>query len=144
VPRLGNALLPIGMGIQVAGYAATGLAIWFGLDGWPVFLAVLGAGFGQGIALPRLYNAALGDVPPHQAGVAAAVINSALQIGGAVSVAAIGSLFFTVLDGGTGRAAYAGAFGIAQAATTLALFASMLLSISSRGRTRAPAAAGRP
>jgi hypothetical protein len=144
VARLRHALLPIGMGIQVAGYAATGVAIWYGYDGSPVFLAVLVAGFGQGIALPRLYNAALGDVPPHQAGVAAAVINSALQIGGAISVAAVGSLFFTVLDAETGRAAYAHAFGIAQAATTLALFASMLLSISSRGRRRVLADEGRP
>jgi EmrB/QacA subfamily drug resistance transporter len=144
VRRLGNALLPIGMGIQVAGYAATGLAIWCAFDGWPVFLAVLVAGFGQGIALPRLYNAALGDVPPQQAGVAAAVINSALQIGGAISVAGVGSLFFAVLGGGTGLAAYANAFGIAQAATTLALFASMLLSISSRRRKLAAGNPERP
>jgi len=144
VRRIGNALLPIGMGIQVAGYGATGLAIWSGFDGWPVFLAVLVAGFGQGIALPRLYNAALGDVPPHQAGVAAAVINSALQIGGAVSVAGVGSLFFAVLGGGTGHDDYAHAFGIAQAATTLALFASMLLSISSGGHRLAARSPARP
>jgi EmrB/QacA subfamily drug resistance transporter len=144
VRRLGNALLPIGMGIQVAGYGATGLAIWSGFDGWPVFLAVLVAGFGQGIALPRLYNAALGDVPPQQAGVAAAVINSALQIGGAISVAGVGSLFFAVLGGGTGHTAYAHAFGVAQAATTLALFTSMLLSISSRRRRPAAGHLGRP
>jgi len=130
VPRLGNALLPIGLAIQVAGYAATGVAIWCGWDGWPVLLAVLIAGFGQGIALPRLYNAALGDVPPGEAGLAAAVINSALQIGGAVSVAGVGSLFFGVLGGETTRAGYAHAFGIAQAATSFALFLSMLLSIS--------------
>ena len=44
------------------------------------------AGFGQGIAYPRLFNTALGDVPPHQAGVAAgadgndlAAISSALD-----------------------------------------------------------------
>jgi len=139
VPRLGNALLPIGMAVQVAGYAAAGVTIWYGWDGWPVLLAVLVAGFGQGIALPRLYNAALGDVPASQAGVAAAVINSALQIGGAISVAGIGSLFFAVLGDGTSRADYAHAFGIAQVATTFALFASMLLSISSR--TRRPALA---
>jgi len=144
VTRFGNALLPAGMAIQVAGYAATGLAIWYGAGAWLVFLAVLVAGFGQGIALPRLYNAALGDVPPRQAGVAAAVVNSALQIGGAVSVAAVGSLFFTVLDGETSRAAYARAFGIAQAATTLALFASMLLSISSRARHKALGETGTP
>ena len=67
------------------------------------------------------------------------MINSALQIGGAISVAGIGSLFFAVLGDGTSQADYAHAFGIAQVATTFALFASMLLSISSR--TRRPALA---
>jgi len=130
VPRLGNALLPIGLAIQVAGYAAIGIAIWYGWDGWPVPTAVLAAGFGQGIALPRLYNATLGDVPPAEAGVAAAVVNSALQVGGAISVAGVGGLFFAELGADTTRAAYAHAFGIAQAATSFALFLSMLLSIS--------------
>ena len=73
-----------------------------GLDGWPVVLTVLLAGFGQGIAYPRLFNTALGDVAPHQAGVAAGVLTSALQIGAAISVAGIGSLFFAVLGGGSG------------------------------------------
>ncbi len=137
VSRVGDWLLPLGMSIQVAGYAATAIAVTLGLDDWPVVLTVLIAGFGQGIALPRLFNAALGDVPPHQAGVAAGVINSALQIGAAIAVAAIGGLFFSVLGSGTGRAAYAHAFGIAQAATSLALLASMLLSIPARRSTRA-------
>ncbi len=134
VRRLAIWLLPLGMGIQVAGYAATAVAVAAGLDGWPVIATVFTAGFGQGIALPRLYNVVLGDVPPHQAGVAAGVVNSALQIGAAISVAAIGGLFFGVLGSGTGREAYAHAFGIAQAATSTALFAGMLLSIPRRTR----------
>ena len=129
VARFGAALLPIGMAIQVAGYAGTAVAVAFGADGWPVLLAVLVAGFGQGIALPRLFNAALGDVPPSQAGVAAAVVNSALQIGGSISVAAVGSLFFAVLAGGSGHEAYGHAFAVAQAATSGALAGAMLLSI---------------
>jgi hypothetical protein len=68
-------------------------------------------------------------VAPHQAGVAAGVLTSALQIGAAVSVAAIGSLFFAVLGQQVGRAAYAHAFAIAQAATTTALLVAMLLSV---------------
>ena len=48
--------------------------IVLGFDGWPVTLSVLLAGFGQGIAYPRLFNSALGDVAPHQAGVAAGVL----------------------------------------------------------------------
>jgi hypothetical protein len=130
-------LLTTGMAIQVAGYAAVAAVISLGIDGGPVVMTVLLAGFGQGIAFPRLYTTVLGDVAPHQAGAAAGVLNSALQIGAAISVAAIGSLSFAVLGEGSGRDAYAHAFGIAQAATTSVLFAAMLLSIP---RTRrAPA-----
>ena len=130
--RLRPWLLTIGMAIQVAGYAGVAAVIVAGYDGWPVVLAVLLAGFGQGIAYPRLFNTTLGDVTPHQAGVAAGVLTSALQIGAAISVAGIGSLFFAVLDGGSGRDAYAHAFGIAQAGTTATLVIAMLLSVPRR------------
>jgi predicted MFS family arabinose efflux permease len=135
--RLRPWLLTIGMAIQVSGYAAVAAVIALGIDGWPIPLTVLLAGFGQGIAFPRLYNTALGDVSPHQAGVAAGVLNSALQIGAAISVAAVGSLFFAVLGERTGRDAYAHAFGLAQVATTSVLFAAMLLSIPRRRRVPA-------
>ena len=79
-----------------------------------------------GIALPRLYNVALGHVPPDKAGVAAGVINSLMQIGSAISVAAIGSLFFTVLGGASGEPAYAHAFGVAMIAVVTALGLAML------------------
>jgi MFS family permease len=131
--RLRPWLLTIGMAIQVVGYGAVAAAINFGLDGWPVVLTVLLAGFGQGIAYPRLFNTALGDVSPHQAGVAAGVLTSALQIGAAISVAAVGSLFFAVLGTGADRDGYAHAFGLAQAVITFALLLAMLLSIP-RGR----------
>ena len=62
---------------------------------------------------------------PHQAGVAAGLVSSTLQIGAAISVAAIGSLFFAALGNGTGRDAYAHAFGIAQSATSAALLLSI-------------------
>jgi hypothetical protein len=130
--RLRPWLLTLGMMVQVTGYASVAVVIVLGFDGWPVTLTVLLAGFGQGIAYPRLFNTALGDVPPAQAGVAAGVLTSALQIGAALSVAAIGSLFFAVLDGGVGRDAYAHAFGVAQAATSTALAIAMVLSIPRR------------
>jgi MFS family permease len=132
--RLRPWLLTIGMAIQVSGYAAVAAVIALGIDDWQVPLTVLLAGFGQGIAFPRLYNTTLGNVSPNQAGVAAGVLNSALQIGAAISVAAIGSLFFAVLGEGAGRDAYAHAFGLAQVATTSVLFGAMLLSIPRRRR----------
>jgi predicted MFS family arabinose efflux permease len=131
--RLRPWLLTLGMMIQVTGYASVAVVILLGFDRWPVTVTVFLAGFGQGIAYPRLFNTALGDVPPQQAGVAAGVLTSALQIGAAISVAAIGSLFFAVLGHGVGRDAYARAFGVAQAATSAALGIAMLLSIPTKG-----------
>ncbi len=130
--RLRPKMLAIGMAIEVFGYGATGVAVALGLASWIVALMVLLAGFGQGVAFPRLYNTVLGDVPSAQAGLASGIINSAMQVGSAVSVAAIGSLFFSVLEAGGGERAYAHAFAIAQGTLTLALFAAMLIAIPPR------------
>ena len=134
--RLRPGLLAIGMGIQVAGYAAiAALVAWDA--GEPLLLtAVFIAGFGQGIAFPRLYNTVLGDVPPHRAGVAAGIVNSALQVGASLSAAVIGSLFFTILGQGPGERGFAHAFAIAQITLTAALFVAMLIAIP--GRQKAP------
>ena len=132
--RLRPWLLTIGMAIQVAGYAGVAAVIATGYDGWPVVLTVLLAGFGQGIAYPRLFNTTLGDVAPHQAGVAAGVLTSALQIGAAISVA--GDRQPVLRRAGPwhpGVRPMRHAFGIAQAATSTALLIAMLLSIP-RGR----------
>jgi MFS family permease len=132
--RLRPTLLPIGMGIQVTFYVLVGALVAVGVTGVPLSAAVFMSGLGQGIAFPRLFATVLGDVPPAQAGVAAGITNSALQIGAAISVAAIGSLFFMVLGDGTGERAYAHAFSIAQWTATGGLFVAMLIAIPSRKR----------
>jgi MFS family permease len=132
--RLRPRLLSIGMGIQVTFYTLIGLLVALGISGMTLTAAVFLAGLGQGIAFPRLYATVLGDVPSHQGGVAAGITNSALQIGAAVSVAAVGSLFFAVLGGGSGECAYARAFSVAQWAATAGLFLAMLLALPPRRR----------
>lgn len=130
-------LLAIGMSIQVTGYALIGVLVWLGDAGWMLSAIVFVAGFGQGIAFPRLFNTVLAEVPPHQGGMAAGILSSALQVGGAISAAAIGSLFFSMLDGTSGgERAYAHAFAIAQWALTSALFAAMLIAIPPHPRLR--------
>ena len=130
-------LLAIGLGIQVTFYTLIGVLVALGIGGIPLSTAVFLAGLGQGVAFPRLFATVLGDVPPAQGGVAAGITNSAMQIGAAISVAAIGSLFFMVLGGGTGERAYAHAFSIAQWTATAGLFLAMLIAIPSR-RRRSP------
>jgi sugar phosphate permease len=138
--RLRPLLMPIGMGVQVTFYIAIGALVAAGITDWPLTAAVLLAGFGQGIAFPRLFATVLGDVPPEQAGVAAGITNTALQVGAAVSVAAIGSLFFSVLGTDTSERSYAHAFSIAQWTLTAGLFLAMLIAIPPRRRFGARAA----
>ena len=130
-------LLSIGMAVQVTFYAMIGLLVALGIEGMALTAAVFLAGLGQGVAFPRLFATVLGDVPPAQAGVAAGITNSALQIGAAISVAAIGSLFFMVLGGATGERAYAHAFSIAQWTATAGLFLAMIIALPPRRRLTA-------
>jgi MFS family permease len=136
--KLRPRLLVIGMGVQVTFYFVVGVLVAEGIGGALLPGAVFLAGLGQGIAFPRLFATVLGDVPPAQAGVAAGITNSALQVGGGVSVAAIGSLFFTVLNGAAGERAYAHAFFIAQIAVSLGLLAAMLIAMAPGRLVRAP------
>ena len=130
--RLRPKMLAIGMGIQVTGYASVAICVAWATGQPIVVAAVFLAGFGQGIAFPRLYNTVLGDVPAHQAGLASGIVNSALQVGAAVSAAAIGSLFFSVLGAAHGERDYAFAFATAQATLTAGLFVAMLIAIPGR------------
>lgn len=56
---------------------------------------------------------------------------------GAVSVAAIGSLFFALLGPAPDEQAYAHAFSVAQAVLTSALFLAMLLAVPGRRKSAA-------
>ncbi len=143
--RLRRWLLGVGMGIEVLGYAAIMVAGFTLLEGWLLTAVIFIAGFGQGIAMPRLFNTVLGDVPPALAGLASGFVNSSLQAGAAISVAAIGSLFFALLGEATGAAAYGRAFGWAMAAQVAALTAALLIAVlpaPGRGRAGAPLAGG--
>lgn len=127
-PLLGHRLLTFGLMVEVMGYAATSAVVALQLGAAPLIATVFIGGFGQGIAMPRLFNTVLEDVPARQGGLAAGVVNSALQIGASISVAAVGTLFFAVLGGGTGPTAYAHAFGISMIAVVAALGGAALLS----------------
>lgn len=122
-------LFGAGMALEIVGYAGVGLCGETGTGGWILFTMLFAGGFGQGIAMPELIHEILSDVPHHNTGLAAGIMNSTLQIGAAVSMASIGSLFFAVLGDGTGPSAYGHAFAIAMASVVVALTLSMLLGI---------------
>ena len=63
---------------------------------WIVLPTAL-ASLGNGIVLPSLIGAALVDVAPERAGLAAGALNTAQQFASAAGVAIIGALFFTAI-----------------------------------------------
>ena len=61
-------------------------------------------------------------------------MNSTLQIGAAVSVSSIGSLFFVILGDGTSAADYGHALGLTMAAQCVMLTGSLLLGLRNQAR----------
>lgn len=133
-PRLRRWLFGLGMSIQIAGYGGVALCAATQTGGLPLFAALCAGGFGQGVAMPEMINFILADVPSAHTGLASGAMNSTLQIGAAVSVAAIGSLFFAILGNGTGPAAYGHALGLSMATQCVILAGSLLLGLRNQAR----------
>lgn len=102
-PRLARSfryLMSIGMGMEAVGFVAlAGIVGMAGENpaGSLIAAALFAIGFGQGLALPTLVRAMTERVSPAYAGTTAGVINSTLQISGALSMAIIGGIFFAVI-----------------------------------------------
>ncbi|MFI6504301.1 MFS transporter [Nonomuraea typhae] len=92
VRRYGLRVVLIGGGI-----AALGLVLMLLAQGLPWTIAALViVGTGNGLVLPQLIGAALVEVEPGQAGIAAGFLTTAQQFAGAGGVAVIGAVFFAV------------------------------------------------
>jgi len=61
--------------------------------------ALLFVGIGLGALLSRLFGTALTDVDDDEVGSASGVVNSTQQLGGAIGIAAMGTLFFSAVAG---------------------------------------------
>ncbi len=89
---IGPGLLLVGVGlILMAGL--TGTSDWTHLV--PGFII---AGLGGGLVNPPLASTAIGVVPPHKAGMASGVNNTFRQVGIATGIAALGSVFTSVIQ----------------------------------------------
>ncbi|MGI8680446.1 MAG: MFS transporter [Jatrophihabitans sp.] len=87
-PIIGAGLLFIGVGGLVGGLLVHGSASWPALI--PGFLLI---GVGVGLATPTLSSAAMSAVPLQRGGMAAGAVNTARQLGFALGIAALGSVF---------------------------------------------------
>ncbi|MFE7780546.1 MFS transporter [Streptomyces nigrescens] len=87
--------LPVGIGLLLVG---AGVLLEYALlddgAGWAALLPGLAiSGLGIGAAMPVLVSAALGAAPPQRAGMASGAVNTSQQLGYAVGIAALGTVF---------------------------------------------------
>lgn len=113
--RMGRTLLIVGALVLALGQA---LLLLFlagpGEPGYPPLAAALFvAGLGLGLAAPPLIDVVLSAVDDRHAGTAAGVLTTATQIGGALGVAVLGSIYFASLRDAGPAAGVAGAHSAA-------------------------------
>jgi MFS family permease len=88
-------------GLAMASIAIAVLAIWptsFSLAGVETVLAV--AGIGMGTIFPITTTAVQNAVAPHQMGTVTGVLNFFRSLGGALTVALLGAIFFALVASG--------------------------------------------
>ena len=108
VPRLGRRIVTGGGLVMALGVALLIAAVHRygdGLHGWQLAPGMLVAGLGMAMVSTTLVTIVLARVPGRDAGSASGVVNTTLQVGLAAGVAVVGTLFFTLLDGGADIAA---------------------------------------
>lgn len=77
------------------------------ITSWEIAPSMFTFGVGMGIVAPSLIDAALSDVPHEEAGAASGLVNTVLQLGGAIGIALIGVLFFNLLGSRADRSSAA-------------------------------------
>ena len=106
--KAGRRILAGGAGLMVAGIGGVALAApHVGLNGspWPIVPGLVVAGAGLALLVIPLVNVVLAAVPAEVAGGASGLFSTAQQLGGALGVALLGSVFFGYLNGHSFEAA---------------------------------------
>jgi EmrB/QacA subfamily drug resistance transporter len=106
--RHGRSVLVIGGALMAAGIAGVTLAAsHVGVNGspWPVVPGLVVCGAGLALLIIPLVNVVLAAVPVESAGGASGLFSTAQQLGGAVGVALLGTVFFGYLNGHSFQAA---------------------------------------
>lgn len=126
VPRFRSALVTAGALLMAAGVAGLAVAA-LGGGTTPLALApgMVFAGLGMGLVTGPLTPIALSEIALPQAGAASGTLKATQELGGAIGVAAIGSLFFAIGGDRPGHATLV-AFGSTTAALAGALVAAGL------------------
>ncbi|MEY9837748.1 MFS transporter [Streptacidiphilus sp. EB103A] len=86
--------LPVGLGLVLVGVGALLLMLVSPGSSWTTALpGLIVSGAGVGAAMPVLMSAALGSVPRERVGMASGVVNTGRQLGYALGIAVLGTVF---------------------------------------------------
>ena len=128
--KAGRRILAGGAVLMVAGIGGVALAApHVGLNGspWPIVPGLAVAGAGLALLVIPLVNVVLAAVPAEVAGGASGLFSTAQQLGGALGVALLGTVFFGYLGGHSFEAALAHTAPYAMGAFALCGVLSLLL-----------------
>ena len=86
--------LPVGVGMLLIGGGGLLMTFIGNRSGWAVLLpGLIVSGLGVGLATPVLVSAVLATVPGHRAGMAGGAVNTFRQLGTALGIAVLGTVF---------------------------------------------------
>jgi len=100
VNRVGRPLVAAGLAAVIVGLLLTDVVlsrVTSSEVGWATALPLLVAGLGSGLVISPNITLTLHEVPVERAGSASGVLQTGQRLGGAVGIAAVGSLFFNRL-----------------------------------------------
>jgi EmrB/QacA subfamily drug resistance transporter len=108
IGRLGRLLVVTGLGITLAGAAglwATVLADGTGVSVWALAPSIFVLGVGMGACFSSIYDVAIGDVAPAEAGSASGALSAVQQLAAAIGSAVVTTVYFSQrADHGAGHA----------------------------------------
>jgi len=128
--KYGRRILVLGAAGMVAGVLGVLLAardITVAGSPWPIVPGLLVAGAGLSLLVIPLVNVVLAAVPAEVSGAASGLFSTAQQLGGAVGVALLGTVFFGYLDGHSFADAFVRTAPYSMAAFALCAVAALLL-----------------
>ncbi|MFY0510437.1 DHA2 family efflux MFS transporter permease subunit [Streptomyces anulatus] len=90
--------LRVGLALEVVGLAGIGLIAAPDSSWWPVSLVLFLYGIGVGFATAQVTNVVLNDIPEASSGQASGIQSAFRQLGSALGIAALTTVFFTTLS----------------------------------------------
>ncbi|MCX4690034.1 MFS transporter [Kitasatospora purpeofusca] len=100
--RLGRRVIRTGLVVMALGIAVLGVTLntaGTGVTLWHLAPALVLAGLGTGLVMGPFFDTVLGAVEPHESGSASGTVTAVQQLGSAMGVAVLGTVFFGGLGG---------------------------------------------